>query len=100
MQCEEKTALTNNTLNIVWSEILMLVNTVTGTLSLSLSLSLSLTHTHTARAHAASFTAMHAMKSPILVLPSGSVKDSSLLGCDVSKEHTDLTCKSDYLALL
>jgi hypothetical protein len=40
------------------------------------------------------------MKSSILVLPSGSVMDSSLLGCDVSKEHTDLICKSDYLPLL
>ena len=40
------------------------------------------------------------MKSSILVLPSGSVMDSSLLGCDLSKEHTDLICKSDYLALL
>jgi len=58
MQCEEKTALTNNTLNIVWSEILMLVNTVTGTLSLSLSLSLSLTHTHT-RTHARAHTHTH-----------------------------------------
>ena len=58
MQCEEKTALTNNTLNIVWSEILMLVNTVTGTLSLSL----SHTHTHTharARAHTHTHTHTH-----------------------------------------
>ena len=94
---ETITALTNDTLDIVKSGILMLVNTATGShMSITWQAAIMSTHTHT---HTASFKSTHALISSILVLPSGSVIDSSLPGCDVSKEHPDLTCKCDCLAL-
>lgn len=58
----EKTPQTNDTLNNVRSEILMLVNTVTGShMSIIRQAALMFTHTHT-HIHVASFTPMRAVK--------------------------------------